>query len=1224
MVVRHKTEELERLLKERILVLDGAMGTMIQRQKLTEESFRGERFKDHPRDLNGCNDLLVLTAPDVIEGIHAEYLRAGADIIETNTFNAQRISMADYGLEEYCFEINKAAAQVALRAAEKVEHEEGRPCFVAGAIGPTNQTLSMSPDVERPMYRVVTFDQMKDSYREQIEGLLAGGVDLLLPETVFDTLNLKACLIAIEECFEALGRRVPVMLSVTITDKSGRTLSGQTLEAFWISVEHARPLSVGLNCALGAKEMAPFVELLSRIAPVAMSCYPNAGLPNEFGQYDESPEMMARVLESFASEGWLNMVGGCCGTTPAHIRAIADVAARYAPRQIPEKSPDSRFSGLEPLVLRKESNFTIVGERTNVTGSRRFRRLIQEEKYEEALSVARQQVESGANILDVNMDEGMLESKEVMGRFLRLIATEPDISRIPIMIDSSRFEVLEEGLKSVQGKAVVNSISLKEGEEVFCNQASTIRRFGAAVVVMLFDEQGQAVTLEHRLEIATRAYNLLVDKVGFSPEDIIFDPNILTVATGMEEHNDYGRACIEAIGEIKARFPRVKTIGGVSNISFSFRGQKAVREAVNAAFLYHAIQAGLDLGIVNAGHLEVYEEIDKELLELVEDVLLNRREDSTERLVSFAEGFQSVEREEKSRESWRAGSVEERLRYALIKGMDEYVADDVEEARGSYSAPLDIIEGPLMDGMGVVGDLFGEGKMFLPQVVKSARAMKKAVAVLLPYMEADKKEGDSGRGRILMATVKGDVHDIGKNIVGVVLSCNNYEVVDLGVMVPCDEILNKAEEVGADVLGLSGLITPSLDEMVYVAREMERRGMTIPLLIGGATTSRRHTAIKIAPEYSGPVVHVIDASRVAGVVGDLLSPERREGFVEENRERQARDREIYSKRNLSPLLSIEEARANRSVLNYNQEDLPAPSGPIREVLEDLDLRELVPYIDWTPFFISWEIRGSYPQVLEDEKYKEVAQKLFEEGQAMLEQIIAEKWLQANGVWELFPAASDGDDILVFTDETRQHVRERLCTLRQQRTRPGEEQANQALSDFVAPRSLDVSDWIGAFAVSAGFGADEKAREFEAQGDDYNAIMLKVLADRLAEAFAEYLHRRARFAMGYESPEEFSNEELINEEYRGIRPAPGYPACPDHTEKAKLWELLGVDEATKISLTESYAMYPGAAVSGWYFGHRGSKYFRVGDLGRDQIEDYARRKEMTVQEVERWLAPYLGY
>lgn len=1221
-----RAQTLHRALKERILVLDGAMGTMIQRHDLGEADFRGAPFADHDDALEGCNDLLSLTQPEVIFDIHRQYLMAGADIIETNTFNSQRVSMADYGLQEHCLEINRAAATLAKRAAAEVEASDpSRPRFVAGAMGPTNQTLSMSPDVERPIYRATTFDAMREAYAEQARGLLEGGVDILLPETVFDTLNLKACLIAIEDVFAEIGRRVPVMLSVTITDRSGRTLSGQTLDAFWISVEHARPLSVGLNCALGPEQMAPYMEELARTVPVAVSCYPNAGLPNEFGEYDESPQDMARVLDDFAAQGLLNMVGGCCGTTPDHIEAIAEVAARHTPRVPAKASSWSRFSGMEPLILRDDSNFTMVGERTNVTGSRRFKRLIKAEDYEAAVSVARQQVEGGANILDVNMDEGMLDSKEVMSSFLKLIATEPDIARIPIMIDSSRFEVLEAGLQCVQGKAIVNSISLKEGEDTFRHQARIVRSYGAAAVVMLFDEEGQAVTLEHRLRIVDRAYKILTEEVGFSPQDIIFDPNVLTVATGMEEHDDYARGYIEALAAIKERYPEVKTIGGVSNVSFSFRGERAVREAVNAAFLYHAIGAGLDMGIVNAGHLEVYDEIDPELRDLVEDVLLNRRSDATERLLQFANSYEADEEEAKKEAQWRLGTVEERLRYALIKGIDEYVVDDVEEARKIYTAPLEIIEGPLMDGMGVVGDLFGEGKMFLPQVVKSARAMKKAVAVLLPYMEAEKEAGaKSGRGTVLLATVKGDVHDIGKNIVGVVLGCNNYDVVDLGVMVHCEEILRMAEESDADIIGLSGLITPSLDEMVHVARQMERRGMNLPLLIGGATTSRRHTSIKIAPEYGGATVHVIDASRVGGVISQLLNPATRGEFVEEYRQRQERDRRVYKQRGSRPMLTLEEARRNRPPLQYSAETCPKPSFTGRRVIDEMPLAELVPYIDWTPFFVAWEIRGAYPQVLSDEKYGQAATTLFAEAKAMLQRIVDEKWLTARAVYGFFAAASDGDDILVFDDDDRSSVRERLCTLRQQRERHGQEQANQALSDFIAPRSAGLADHIGAFAVTTGLGIEEKLAQFKADNDDYNAIMLKVLADRLAEAFAEYLHARARVEWGYEEKGQLSNEELVAEAYRGIRPAPGYPACPDHTEKTKLWKLLSVKDATGIELTESMAMMPASSVSGWYFAHPDSKYFRVGDIGRDQVEDYARRKQMSIEDIERWLAPYLGY
>ncbi len=1222
-----KTERLRRALQRRILVLDGAMGTMIQRLGLGEDDFRGERFADHPHELNGCNDLLSMTKPEAIGQIHRQYLEAGADIIETNTFNAQRVSMEDYGLEEYCLEMNRAAAQVARRAADVVEADDpDRPRFVAGAMGPTNRTLSMSPDVERPMYREITFDDLRDAYAEQAQGLIQGGVDLILVETIFDTLNAKACLMAIDDVFAQVGRRLPLMISVTVTDQSGRTLSGQTLEAFWISVEHANPLCVGLNCALGPKEMKPWVEDFSRRVSVAVSCYPNAGLPNEFGEYDESPHEVAQVLDEYGRQGWLNVVGGCCGTTPDHIAAIADVAARHEPRQIPKPMKWSRIAGLEPLIIRDDSNFIMVGERTNVSGSRKFRRLIEEEDYEEALSVARHQVEGGANILDVNMDAGMLESKEVMRSFLKLIATEPDIARIPIMIDSSRFDVIEAGLQCVQGKAIVNSISLKDGEEAFLERAKTIRRYGAALVVMLFDEEGQATTLEHRMKIVDRAYSMLVEEVGFSPQDIIFDPNVLTVATGMSEHDDYARGFIEAVEAIGGRYPEVKTIGGVSNVSFSFRGQSAIREAVNSAFLYYAIDAGLDMGIVNAGHLEVFDEIDPELRELVVDVILNRRPDATQRLLEFAGAYEAEEKQAEKQASWRQAPVGERLRHALVKGIVDHLEEDVEEARLAHDRPLDVIEGPLMDGMGVVGDLFGEGKMFLPQVVKSARAMKKAVSFLLPFMEAERDGAQPGRGRgtVLLATVRGDVHDIGKNIVGVVLGCNDYHVVDLGVMVPGDDILDRAAQEGADVVGLSGLITPSLDEMVHVAREMERRGLDIPLLIGGATTSRRHTSIKIAPEYSGPVVHVIDASRVSGVVGTLLNPVRKVDFLEQNRSRQERDRQVYKQRRSRKMLTIEQARHNRPPLDYEPEDRPEPSFLGRRVVEELSVETLADYIDWTPFFIAWELRGRYPQILEDEKFGDAAQEVFDEGRQMLERVIEEKWLRPRGVWGFFPAAAEGDDILLYEDEERQRVRMRLCMLRQQRERHGKEQPNRSLADYIAPAESNVPDWMGAFAVTAGHGVAEKIAEFEEQGDDYRAIMIKVLADRLAEAFAEYLHQQARIAWGYERPGQWTKQELIAEAYRGIRPAPGYPACPDHTEKAKLWELLDVEETARIELTDSFAMMPASAVSGWYFAHREAKYFRVGDVGRDQLEEYARRKEMDRSEVERWLAPNLGY
>ena len=1219
-----RTDALHAAIDERILVLDGAMGTMIQRLELEEEDFRGEQFADHPDELDGCNDLLSVTQPEMIGDIHRQYLAAGADIIETNTFNAQSVSMADYGLQERCRLLNRSSAQVAREAADEFENDDGRPRFVAGAMGPTNKTLSMSPDVERPMYRETTFEELRESYREQACGLIEGGVDVLLVETIFDTLNAKACLMAIEDAFGDMGKELPIMISVTVTDQSGRTLSGQTLEAFWISVEHADPISVGLNCALGPEEMKPYVEELARRVPVPLSCYPNAGLPNEFGEYDESPEAMAQALDDFAAEGWVNMVGGCCGSTPEHIEAIAQVAGDYEPREPSEPMEESRFSGLEPLILRDDANFTMVGERTNVAGSRKFKRLIKSEDYQEALSVARQQVEGGANILDVNMDDGMLDSEEVMRSFLKLIATEPAIARIPIMVDSSKFDVVKAGLQCVQGKAIVNSISLKDGEETFRRQAREIRRYGAAVVVMAFDEEGQATTLDHRMRIVDRVYRILTEDVGFAPQDIIIDPNVLTVATGMEEHDDYARGYIEAVEAIEDKYPELNTIGGISNVSFSFRGQRAVREAVNSAFLYYAIDAGLDMGIVNAGHLEVFDEIDDELRELVVDVILNRRDDATERLLEFAGAYEAEEKDAEEEAKWRGKPVGERLSHALVKGITDHIEEDVEEARLAAERPLDVIEGPLMEGMGVVGDLFGDGKMFLPQVVKSARAMKKAVSYLLPYMEDDADGESTGRGTVVLATVRGDVHDIGKNIVNVVLGCNDYDVVDLGVMVPGDEILDAVEEHDADIVGLSGLITPSLDEMVHVAKDMERRGMEVPLLIGGATTSRRHTSIKIAPEYSGPAVHVIDASQVSGVVGTLLNPVQRIDFLEENEHRQERDRNVYKQRGSREMLSIEEARSNRRELTYDAKDRPRPEFTGRRVVDDVDLEELTKFLDWTPFFIAWELKGAYPQILESDKYGEAAREVFDEGRAMLQKIVDEQWLRPRGVYGFFPANADGDDILVYEDDERTKVRRRLCTLRQQRKRHGEEQPNQALSDFIAPAETGLDDWIGAFAVTAGHGIDEKLAEFEADHDDYRSIMLKVLADRLAEAFAEYLHQRARIEWGYEEPGELSNEELIDEQYRGIRPAPGYPACPDHTEKKKLWQLLDVGDTAGIELTESYAMMPAAAVSGWYFAHRDSKYFRVGDIGKDQVEEYAERKQMKLRDVERWLAPNLGY
>lgn len=1211
--------KLKTLMQDRILVLDGAMGTMIQTFKLSEEDFRGERFQDHEADLQGANDLLVLTRPDVIRSIHRMFLEAGADIVETNTFNSQAISLEDYGLSSIAYEVNHAAARLAREAVESVETPD-RPRFVAGAIGPMNRTLSLSPDVEDPGYRAMTFDEARLAYADQVRGLIDGGVDILMPETTFDTLNLKAALIAIDEVSREKDVDLPVFVSVTITDASGRVLSGQTLEAWWISIAHARPLVASINCALGAEDMRPYVDELSRIAPTFTACYPNAGLPNEFGEYDDTPEHMAQVLRDFASSGWLNVVGGCCGTTPDHIQAIAESVEGLKPRAIPEVPKLTRYSGLEPLVIRPESNFQMVGERTNVTGSRRFKRLIKSGDFETALDVARRQVDGGANIIDINMDEGLLDSVEAMTTFLKLIAAEPDISRVPIMVDSSRFEVLEEGLKCIQGKAIVNSISLKEGPEVFKAQAMTCKRFGAAVVVMAFDEGGQATTVEEKVAIADRAFTILRDELGFDLCDVLYDPNILTVATGMEEHDRYAINFIEAVREISSKYPEVKLIGGVSNISFSFRGNATVREAIHAAFLYHAIDAGLDMGIVNAGQLEVYEEVPDALLTRVEDVLFARRPDATERLVEFAETVADTPGKKRVVDTaWREAPVEKRLSHALIKGIDAYIEDDTEEARQKFERPLEVIEGPLMDGMRVVGDLFGQGKMFLPQVVKSARAMKKAVAYLTPFMEEEElRRGEtSSKARVLMATVKGDVHDIGKNIVGVVLGCNDYDVVDLGVMVPADKILDAAEEHDVDIVGLSGLITPSLDEMVYVAREMNRRKMTLPLLIGGATTSRKHTSVKIAPEYGAVTVHVLDASRAVNVVESLLNDAKRVDFVEENEVLQQDDRTQYADRDTGAMLTYSQACANATSLDYDDRMEPSFTG-VRQV--SVPLEELVPYVDWTPLFIAWEIRGRYPQVLESPKYGEVARDLFQSAQEMLDTLVSESWLEARGVYGLFEANRVGtDDIAVFKDGAQV---ETLCMLRQQRKRAGREQANMSLADYVAPAGKG-RDYVGAFAVTAGHGIEEHVRRFEEDNDDYSSIMLKALADRLAEAFAEYLHEKVR-KQWYAAEEDLSSKDLIAENYRGIRPAPGYPACPDHTEKAKLWSLLGVEEATGMTLTESYAMHPGASVSGWYFGHPESRYFSIRRIDRDQVEAYAARKSMSVEEIETWLAPYLGY
>ena len=1223
----HAGELLKQLLHQRIVVIDGAMGTMIQGFKLGEGDYRGQQFANYSCDLKGNNDLLSITQPEIIERIHRQFLEAGADIIETNTFNANAISMADYGLESLAYDLNLAAAKVARRAAESVTAKDpNRPRFVAGAIGPANKTSSLSPNVNDPAFRAVTFDQLAEAYYEQVRGLMDGGVDLLLAETTFDTLNLKAALFAVDRYFEEHGRRVPVMASVTIVDKSGRTLSGQTLEAFWISVSHFPLLSVGINCALGATEMRQYVEELSGLAPIFLSCYPNAGLPNAFGEYDETPETMSATLRQFAANGWLNIVGGCCGTTPAHIRAIADTVRPFKPRVPAQVKPYSRFSGLEPLVIRPDSNFLNVGERTNVTGSPKFAKLILNGGYEEALAIARQQVEGGAQMIDVNMDEGMLDSEKAMVHFLHLVASEPDIARVPVMIDSSKWSVIEAGLKCVQGKAVVNSISLKEGEEAFKRHARLIKRYGAGMVVMAFDEAGQADTLARRVEICTRAYRILTEEVGIPPTDIIFDPNILTVATGMEEHNDYAVSFIEATRQIKATLPGCKVSGGVSNISFSFRGNNVVREAMHSAFLYHAIRVGLDMGIVNAGQLAVYEEIPKQLLELVEDVLLNRRPDATERLVTFAESVKQKGKVEVEEQSWRQGTVEERLSHALVRGIVDYIDADTEEARQKYGRPLAVIEGPLMAGMSVVGDLFGAGKMFLPQVVKSARVMKKAVAWLLPYMEAEKQAGGGrqAEGKILMATVKGDVHDIGKNIVGVVLGCNNYEVIDLGVMVPCEKILKTAREHKVDIIGLSGLITPSLDEMVHVAREMEREGFKVPLLIGGATTSRAHTAVKIAPGYGEPVVHVLDASRAVGVVGHLKSPELKATFDDNNRREQEKARSDHrNKQSQRPLLTLDEARRRQPLIDWSLSPVYRPSFTGVRVDDDVPLKDIVPYIDWTPFFQTWELKGVYPRILQDSTVGPKARELFEDAQQLLKQIVDGQLLKAKAVMGFFPANRVGDDLELYTDENRTHVLDVFHTLRQQAEK-SENQPNFALADFIAPKETGRADYLGAFAVTAGLNVEPLVARFEAGHDDYNAIMTKALADRLAEALAELTHKKARDAWGFGREETLSIADLIKEKYQGIRPAAGYPACPDHTEKQTLFDLLQAEKNASIQLTESFAMYPAASVSGLYFSHPESRYFALGKIDRDQVEDYAVRKRMTVEAVERWLSPNLNY
>ena len=1222
-----RRSQLEKALGERIVMMDGAMGTMIQRHKLQEKDFRGELYANHPSDLKGNNDLLCLTRPDVIGAIHRAYLEAGAGIIETNTFNSTSISQADYGLEGAVRDINLAAARLARKVTDEyLAANPGKVAWVAGAVGPTNRTASMSPDVNRPEYRAVTFTQLAKSYGEQVRALIEGGVDVLLPETTFDTLNLKAALWAMEEVFDELGFRLPVMISVTITDASGRTLSGQTTEAFWQSIRHARPFSVGINCALGPKEMRPYMATLSKIADCFVSCYPNAGLPNAFGGYDETPEQMAEVLGEFAQAGFLNMVGGCCGTTPDHIAVIGQAVAKAKPRVVPTPARETVLSGLEPYAIGTGGSFTAIGERTNVTGSPKFSALIKEEKFEEAVAVARQQVEAGANLIDLNFDEALLDGEASMSRFLHLIGSEPEIARVPFILDSSKWSVIEAGLQCVQGKAIVNSISLKEGEKIFLEQAKKVRRYGAAVIVMAFDEEGQAADAKRKVAICRRAYQLLTEKAGIAPEDIIFDTNILTVATGIEEHNNYAVEFIEAVREIKKTMPGCKTSGGLSNISFSFRGNTTVREAMHACFLYHAIQAGLDMAIVNAGQLAVYEEIPPELKERVEDVLLNRRPDATERMLEYAETVKSGGKAVVKDEVWRKGSVDERLLHALLKGVTDFIDQDTEEARQKYGRPLEVIEGPLMGGMRHVGDLFGEGKMFLPQVVKSARVMKKAVAYLTPFMEKEKEAaGDKskGAGKILMATVKGDVHDIGKNIVGVVLACNGYEVIDLGVMVPCEKILAEAKSHGVDVIGLSGLITPSLDEMVTVAEEMTREKFEIPLLIGGATTSAAHTAVKIAPAYSGSVVHVIDASRVVGVAQKLLSPENRGAYLTQVLADQAKARKDYeARRAAQKLLSIGDARKRAAKFDWSKEpERPEFLGV--KVFEDFPLRELAEYIDWSPFFHAWELRGRFPKIFDDPVVGVESRKLYEDAQILLEKILTDKRVRARGVMAFFPANSEGDDIVLYEDDARKKVRARVHGLRQQMARSDGE-PNRCLSDFVAPVSSGKKDYLGAFAVTAGHGVEDWAKELERGNDDYQAIMLKALADRCAEAFAEKMHEIARQAWGFGRKEGLSKEDLIDEKYRGIRPAAGYPACPDHTEKRGLMALLNAEESVGIHLTENCAMTPASSVSGLYFGHPEARYFAVGPVGRDQVEDYASRKGVTVGEAERWLRPNLAY
>nr|WP_202602381.1 methionine synthase [Vibrio toranzoniae] len=1214
------------MLKQRILLIDGGMGTMIQDYKLEEHDYRGKRFAEWHSDLKGNNDLLVLTQPNLIKDIHEKYLEAGADILETNTFNATTIAMADYDMEGLSAEINFAAAKLAREAADKwTAKTPEKPRFVAGVLGPTNRTCSISPDVNDPGYRNVSFDELVEAYSESTRALIKGGSDLILIETIFDTLNAKACSFAVESVFEEVGITLPVMISGTITDASGRTLSGQTTEAFYNALRHVKPISFGLNCALGPDELREYVSEMSRISESYVSAHPNAGLPNAFGEYDLSPEEMAEHVKEWAESGFLNLIGGCCGTTPEHIRQMAEAVEGVTPRQLPDLPVSCRLSGLEPLTITKESLFVNVGERTNVTGSARFKRLIKDELYDEALSVAREQVENGAQIIDINMDEGMLDAEACMVKFLNLCASEPEISKVPVMVDSSKWEVIEAGLKCIQGKGIVNSISLKEGKAKFVEQAKLVRRYGAAVIVMAFDEVGQADTRERKVEICTNAYNILVDEVGFPPEDIIFDPNIFAVATGIDEHNNYAVDFIEAVGDIKRDLPHAMISGGVSNVSFSFRGNNYVREAIHAVFLYHCFKNGMDMGIVNAGQLEIYDNVPEDLRDAVEDVVLNRRDDSTERLLDMATEY--LERavgkvEDKSALEWRTWPVEKRLEHSLVKGITDFIVEDTEEARVNASRPIEVIEGPLMDGMNVVGDLFGEGKMFLPQVVKSARVMKQAVAHLEPFINASKEVGATN-GKILLATVKGDVHDIGKNIVGVVLQCNNYEIIDLGVMVSCEKILKVAKEENVDIIGLSGLITPSLDEMVHVAKEMERQGFKLPLLIGGATTSKAHTAVKIEQNYSEPVVYVNNASRAVGVCTSLLSDELKPAFVEKldiDYDR-VRDQHNRKKPRTKPV-TLEKARANKVAIDWDTYTPPAPVKPGVHIFNDFDVATLRNYIDWTPFFMTWSLVGKYPAILEHEEVGEEAKRLFKDANDLLDRVEKEKLLEARGMCAMFPANSVGDDIEVYTDESRTEVLKVLHNLRQQTEKP--KGFNYCLSDYIAPKDSGKADWIGGFAVTGGIGERELADEYKANGDDYNAIMIQAVADRLAEAFAEYLHKEVRKDIwGYSPDEDLSNDDLIREKYQGIRPAPGYPACPEHTEKGTLWELMDIENAIDMSLTSSYAMWPGASVSGMYFSHPDARYFAIAQIQQDQVESYADRKGWDMLEAEKWLGPNIN-